>query len=114
MTSTEALQVLRVVLDTNVAVSGLLSTQGAAHALVDLAVHHRTWLRLGASEENRAELLATLRESRLMDRHFKRYFSDHPTGAQPREFPLRYPGGEVTRRLHPAPSLGGYPRSVGE
>jgi putative PIN family toxin of toxin-antitoxin system len=75
VTSTEAPQVLRVVLDTNVAVSGLLSTKGAAHALVDLAVHHRTWLRLGASEENRAELLATLRESRLASRIVERGFT---------------------------------------
>ena len=43
----------------------------------------------------------------VMDRHCKRYFSEGPTGAQPRESPLRYPGrGDVTRRLHPAPSLG--------
>jgi predicted nucleic acid-binding protein len=64
--------VLRVVLDTNIAVSGLLSTQGAAHALIDLAVHHRTHLRLGASEVNRAELLGTLRESRLASRIVER------------------------------------------
>ena len=55
----------RIVLDTNVAVSGLLSPHGAAHAIVDLAVHHRGRIRLGASEENRDELLATLRTPRL-------------------------------------------------
>lgn len=59
---------LRIVLDTNVAVSGLLSRQGAAHAILDLAVQHRERLRLGASEENRDELLATLRVSRLASR----------------------------------------------
>jgi predicted nucleic acid-binding protein len=58
----------RVVLGTNVAVSGLLSSRGASHALLDLAVHHRRRLRLGASEENRDELLATLREPRLASR----------------------------------------------
>jgi len=58
----------RVVLDTNVVVSGLLSRQGAAHAIIDLAVHHRERLRLGASEENRDELLATLRVPRLASR----------------------------------------------
>jgi putative PIN family toxin of toxin-antitoxin system len=55
----------RIVLDTNVAVSDLLSPQGASHAIIDLAVHHRARIRLGASEENRDELLATLREPRL-------------------------------------------------
>jgi putative PIN family toxin of toxin-antitoxin system len=59
---------LRIVLDTNVAVSGLLSHQGAAHAILDLAVHHRERLRPGASEENRDELLATLRVPRLASR----------------------------------------------
>ena len=39
--SGDAPHALRVVLDTNVTVSGLLSHQGAAHALMDLAVHHR-------------------------------------------------------------------------
>jgi predicted nucleic acid-binding protein len=58
--SDEAPQEFRVVLDTNVAVSGLLSRQGAAHALIDLALRHRERLRLGASEANRDELLATL------------------------------------------------------
>jgi putative PIN family toxin of toxin-antitoxin system len=66
--STETTLELRVVLDTNVAVSGLLSHQGAAHALIDLAVHHRERLRLGASEENREELLSTLQEPRLASR----------------------------------------------
>ena len=63
----------RVVLDTNVVVSGLLSRQGAAHAIIDLAVHHRERLRLGASEKNRDELLATLRAPRLasQDRLFR-------------------------------------------
>ena len=65
MASDDAPRVFRVVLDTNVAVSGLLSPQGAAHAIIDLAVHHQTRLRLGSSEENRDELLSTLRESRL-------------------------------------------------
>jgi uncharacterized protein len=73
--SGEAPQVLRVVLDTNVAVSGLLSTQGAAHALLNLAVHHRARLRLGTSEENRDELLATLRELRLASRIVERGFT---------------------------------------
>jgi putative PIN family toxin of toxin-antitoxin system len=73
--SGEAPQVLRVVLDTNVAVSGLLSTQGAAHALLNLAVHHRARLRLGTSEENRDELLATLRESRLASRIVEKGFT---------------------------------------
>jgi putative PIN family toxin of toxin-antitoxin system len=59
---------LRVVLDTDIVVSGLLSRQGAAHALIDLAVRHRERLRLGASEENRDELLATLRIPRLATR----------------------------------------------
>jgi putative PIN family toxin of toxin-antitoxin system len=63
--SGDAPQALRVVLDTNVVVSGLLSYQGAANALLDLAVHHRERLRLGASEDNRDELLATLRTPRL-------------------------------------------------
>ena len=58
----------RVVLDTNVVVSGLLSRQGAAHAIIDLVVHHRARRRLGASEENRDELLATLRVPRLASR----------------------------------------------
>jgi len=66
--SSDAPHALRVVLDTNVAVSGLLSHQGAAHALIDLAVHHRERLRFGASEENRDELLATLRVPRLAAR----------------------------------------------
>ena len=57
-----------VVLDTNVVVSGLLSHQGAANALIELALHHHERLRLGASEENRDELLATLREPRLASR----------------------------------------------
>ena len=61
-------QALRVVLDTNVVVSGLLSHQGAANALLDLAIHHRARLRLGASEENRDELLTTLRAPRLAAR----------------------------------------------
>jgi putative PIN family toxin of toxin-antitoxin system len=60
--------VWRVVLDTNVAVSGLLSRQGAAHAILDLAVQHRARLRLGASEENRDAWLATLRAPRLAAR----------------------------------------------
>lgn len=56
---------LRVVLDTNVVVSGLLSWQGAARGLIDLALRYQTRIRLGASEENRDELLATLRVPRL-------------------------------------------------
>ena len=55
MASDEDLSEFRVVLDTNIAVSGLLSPQGAPHAIIDLSVHHRTRLRLGASEENRHE-----------------------------------------------------------
>jgi predicted nucleic acid-binding protein len=68
VTSDEAPQEFRVVLDTNVAVSGLLSRQGAAHALIDLALRHRKSLRLGASEANCDELLATLRAPRLASR----------------------------------------------
>jgi putative PIN family toxin of toxin-antitoxin system len=68
MVGGETTREFRVVLDTNVAVSGLLSRQGAAYAIIDLAVHHREQLRLGASEENRDELLATLREPRLASR----------------------------------------------
>ena len=68
MTSGEAHHAFRVVLDTDIAVSGLLSHQGAAHALLDLAIRHRERFRLGASEENRDELLATLREPRLTSR----------------------------------------------
>ena len=71
----ENLPELRIVLDTNVAVSGLLSPQGASHALVDLAVHYRGRIRLGASEENRDELLATLRETRLAARIEARGFT---------------------------------------
>jgi predicted nucleic acid-binding protein len=48
-------QALRVVLDTNVAVSGLLSHWGAAHALMDLAVPHQARLRLSASADNHAD-----------------------------------------------------------
>ena len=68
MANGETPQALRVVLDTNVAVSGLLSHQGAAHAILDLVIRHREQFRLGASEENRDELLATLREPRLASR----------------------------------------------
>ena len=75
MASAEDWSELRLVLDTNVVVSGLLSPQGASHAIVDLAVHHRTRLRLGASEENRDELLATLREPRLATRIAARGFT---------------------------------------
>jgi putative PIN family toxin of toxin-antitoxin system len=66
--SDEALQPFRVVLDTNVAVSGLLSRHGAAHALLDLALRHPERLRLGASAANRDELLATLQAPRLAAR----------------------------------------------
>lgn len=75
MASGEELPEFRIVLDTNVAVSGLLSPQGASHAIVDLAVHHRGHLRLGASEENRDELLATLRTPRLASRIESRGFT---------------------------------------
>ena len=68
MARDEGPQAFRVVLDTNVAVSGLLSRQGAAHALIDLALRHRERLRLGASEANRDELLATLQAPRLAAR----------------------------------------------
>ena len=68
MASDEAPQEFRVVLDTNVAVSGLLSRQGAAHALIDLALRHREHLRLGATEANRDELRATLQAPRLAPR----------------------------------------------
>jgi PIN domain len=68
----EAHQEFRVVLDTNVAVSGLLSRQGAAHALIDLALRHRERLRLGASEANRDELRATLQAPRLASRMMAR------------------------------------------
>jgi predicted nucleic acid-binding protein len=54
----------RVVLETHVAVSGWWSPQGAAHAILDLAVHHRERRRLGASEEQRDEVLATRRAPR--------------------------------------------------
>lgn len=73
--NSEDLAVFRLVLDTNVAVSGLLSPQGASHAIVDLAVHYRARIRLGASEENRDELLATLREPRLATRIKSRGFT---------------------------------------
>jgi putative PIN family toxin of toxin-antitoxin system len=66
--SDEAPEEFRVVLDTNVAVSGLLSREGAAHALIDLALRHRERLRLGASEANLDELLATLQVPRLAAR----------------------------------------------
>ena len=72
MASDEAPHEFRVVLDTNVAVSGLLSRQGAAHALIDLALRHRGRLRLGASEANREELLATLQTPRLASRMIAR------------------------------------------
>ncbi len=68
MAGHEAHQEFRVILDTNVAVSGLLSRQGAAHALIDLALRHRERLRLGASEANRDELRATLQAPRLASR----------------------------------------------
>ena len=75
MASVEELPEFRIVLDTNVAVPGLLSPQGASHAIVDLAVHHRSRLRLGASEENCDELLATLRTPRLASRIESRGFT---------------------------------------
>ncbi len=68
MASGDDLPEFRIVLDTNVVVSDLLSPQGASHAIVDLAVRHRAHMRLGASEENCDELLATLREPRLATR----------------------------------------------
>lgn len=68
MASGEAPHEFRVVLDTNVVVSGLLSHQGAAHAILDIAIRHHERFRLGASEENRDEFLATLREPRLASR----------------------------------------------
>jgi predicted nucleic acid-binding protein len=58
----------RIVLETNVAVSGVLSPHGAAHAMVDWAVHHRGRIRLGVSEEHRDALLAILRTPRLATR----------------------------------------------
>jgi uncharacterized protein len=70
--SDDAPQKFRVVLDTNVAVSGLLSRQGAAHALIDLALRHRERLRLGASEANRDEPLPTLRAPGLASRMMAR------------------------------------------
>jgi putative PIN family toxin of toxin-antitoxin system len=73
--SGEDLLEFRVVLDTNVAVSGLLSPRGAPHAIIDLFVHHRPRLRLGASEANRDELLATLRAPRLATRIASRGFT---------------------------------------
>ena len=75
MASGEGLPEFRVVLDTNIVVSGLLSHEGASHAIVDLAVNHRARLRLGASEENRDELLATLRVPRLATRIATRGFT---------------------------------------
>ena len=68
MASGEGLPEFRVVLDTNIVVSGLLSPEGTSHAIVDLAVHHQARIRLGASEENRDELLTTLRVPRLAKR----------------------------------------------
>ena len=67
--------VYRVVLDTNVVVSGFLSRRGAANALLELAVYQHDRLRLGASEENRDELLATFREPRLASQIVTRGFT---------------------------------------
>jgi putative PIN family toxin of toxin-antitoxin system len=60
----EQQRLLRVILDTNIAVSGLLS-DGAAAAIVDLARYHPELIRLGASEDTLTELLAVLRKPRL-------------------------------------------------
>lgn len=67
MAETEQGRVLHTILDTNAAISGLLS-DGTAAALVDLARHHPGWVRLGASEDTLDELLATLRKPRFSER----------------------------------------------